>query len=383
MVSFLKDTFQLPDAGPTLDKLHDAAKAANRPAYAKAYAQGQGLWDDGLEQLSQAPVVQQAIRLAFVTGRNKDALAGFPPLKNPFSMNKETGHFQLAEGATPNLQFWDHVKRNLDKLGAEGQAHSRALRDHLDDLVPSYKDARSGAAKFFGAEDALEAGAKFASMSGRDTIKLHEARQALSKMGDAERKLFETGFVSNLIGKIEGAREGQDVVKAIFNSETAKQQIRLALGDERAAQLEAKLLTERAMNGLKIAVQGNSWTARQLAELGLAGGTTGSIGVLGAYTQDPQAIAASFLVGGLAAGRYKIDQRVAKRVGEMLASSDAGVIQKGVDIIAKSKRMRDAFLALDVPFARAGGNQATSVPLGQAAGIGHTEEQEQRVPRRP
>lgn len=382
MVQFLKETFGLPEAGPAMDALESAARAANRPAYVKAYAQGQGLWDDGLEQLSQAPVVQQAIRLAFVTGRNKDALAGFPPLKNPFSLNKQTGAFELADGATPNLQFWDHVKRNLDKLGAEGNAFSKALRGHLDDLVPSYKDARSGAAKFFGEEDALEAGAKFAAMSGRDSIKIHEARRGLAAMKPEERKLFEAGFVSNLIAKIESAPPGRDVVKLIFNSETAKQQIQLALGAERAGQLEAQLLTERAMNGLKTAIQGNSTTARQWIERGLAGGAT-TVGGVSAYNTDPVSMTTAALVGALTFGAKKIDQRVARRVAEMLASDNPAILKRGVDLVAKSSAMRETFRKLDVPVARVGGSQASSVPAMHAAGIGRADEDQQNVPRPP
>src|SRR5688572_27891103 len=126
-----------------------------------AYAAGPGLWDDSLEQFYLVQVDQQAIRLAFVTGRNRDILTGIPPLKNPLTLNKATGEFELQSGVTPSLQFWDHVKRNLDKLGADGQAFSKALRGHLDELVPDYKTARAGAAAAFGAEEALEAGQKF------------------------------------------------------------------------------------------------------------------------------------------------------------------------------------------------------------------------------
>lgn len=373
MASFLKETFDFPEPGATLDRLQEAARRTNRPAYAKAYAQGQSIWDEGLEQYSQAPVVQKAIQLAFVTGRNKAAMDGFPPMKNPFVLNRETGALELKPGVTPNLQFWDHVKRNLDQMGAEGQAFSKALRNHLDEIVPSYAEARAGAAKFFGAEDALEAGAKFATMGGRDAISLSEARKGLAAMSPEERKLFQTGFVSNLIAKVESLRDGQDVVKNIFNSEVARTQIRLALGEEKASQLEAKLLTERAMNGVKNAIQGNSTTARQWIERTLAGGATG-VGGIGAYETDPKKLTAAALTGALVAGSRRIDQRVARRVAEMLASDNPEILKAGERLIQKSTALRDAFRRLDLPSARVGGEQAPAVPVLQAAGVSRADD---------
>jgi hypothetical protein len=257
------------------------------------------------------------------------------------------------------------------------------LREHLDDLTPSgsYKEARSGAAKFFGAEDALEAGAKFATMSGRDAMSLAEAHKGLSKMGPADRKLFQTGFISNLIAKVEALKDGQDVVKNIFNSPHARNQIKLVLGETKAAELEARLLTERAMNGIKNAVQGNSTTARQWIERGMAGGATG-LGGVGAYDSDPQKIGVAALVGALAAGSRHIDTKVARRVAEMLASGNPAILKAGTQIVAKSQALREAFRKLDVPAARVGGEQAPIMPALQAAGISRAEDQPD-VPRPP
>lgn len=389
-VSFLKSNFDYPDSTATIDRLHATAKLQNRPAYAKAYSEGQAIWDEGLEQLVQAPVVQQAIRLAFVTGRNKAALDGFGPIKNPFVLNKETGALELMPGAIPNLQFWDHVKRNLDKVGGgEGPAFARALRDHLDEIVPSYKDARAGAAKFFGAEDALEAGAKFATMGGQDALKIGDARKALAALKPADRKLFETGFVSNLIAKVESLRDGQDVVKNIFNSEYARKQIQLALGKERADSLEAFLLTERAMDQLRGAL-GNSSTARQVYELGMAGaknpvtiaGLVGGASSYGSGSVGPGDAFAAGLAFAARKGQIKIDERIAKRVGEMLASDNPRVLEQAYKIVARSENFRRALLNFTAPGARISGEQAGGVPALQAAGVGRADDQPD-VPRPP
>lgn len=384
---YLKETFDFPEPGPALDRLQEAARRENGPAYRKAYAEGANLpFDEGLLQLSQAPVVQDAIRKAMITAKNEAAKLDLPPPKNPFRFDEDGRLRPMAnpDGSMmrPNLQFWDIVKRNLDKTGSpEAKDWARVLREHLDDLVPSYKDARSGAAKFFGAEDALEAGAKYATMSGRDAMSIAEAHKGLSKMGPADRKLFQTGFVSNLIAKIEDLKDGQDIVKQIFNSEFARGQVKRVLGENRAAELEARLTTERAMNGIKNAVQGNSTTVRQWIERGLAGGATG-LGGVGAYDSDPQKIGVAALVGALTAGSRHIDTKVARRVAEMLASDNPEILKAGTSIVAKSKALREAFRTLNIPSARVGGIQSPSVPALQAAGVSRAEDQPD-VPRPP
>jgi hypothetical protein len=378
VTEWLGKNFNYPDAGGLQIAMEAAARNANRPAYAKAYAKGQGLWDDSLEQLSQAPVVQQAIRLAFVTGRNKDALAGFPPLKNPFSMNKETGRFELAAGATPNLQFWDHVKRNLDKLGAEGQAHSKALRGHLDQLVPEYQAARAGAAKAFDAEDALEAGQKFvtARMDPRD------AARAIAKFTPEERKVFQDGVVSQFTKVLNDVGDRRSVLNKIAESPNARQNLELALGPQKAKELEAMLRMEGIMDMARSAVQGNSTTARQLAELGLAGGTYGFSG--GASNPlDPSALANAALVYGAAKGRNKINEGVSRKVAEMLASSDPATLLRGIKIVANNQQLFNSLRAADKGLARIGGQQSSGFAPMQAAGIGRADEQQPSVPRPP
>lgn len=387
---FLRSENDFPDTQGAIDRLQEAARRANRPAYAKAYSQGQAIWDPGLEQLTQAPVMQQAIRLAFVTGRNKAALDGFPPIKNPFVLNRATGLLEKDPGAIPNLQFWDHVKRNLDKMGAEGQAFSRALRGHLDEIVPSYAAAREGAARYFGAEDALDAGAKFATMSGTDAISIGTARKALAQFNPEERKLFETGFVANLIAKVEQLKDGQDIVKNIFNSEFARHQITLVLGQAKAARLEAHLQVERAMDRIRPAVQGNSSTARQLLEAGIAGATSPTAlataaGGISSYSSGNVGTGDVLLAGLTFAGRkskLKIDENVARRVAQMLASDDPRAISSATQVVARTPWLLTLFRKLELPAARISGEQSPGLPALQAAGVGRADNQPD-VPRPP
>lgn len=380
VTEWLGKNFNYPDAGALEEAIDQAAKSVNRQTYAKAYAKGQGIWDEDLSQLAQAPVMQQAIRLASVTGRNRDTLAGFPAVKNPFSMNKETGMFELAPGVTPNLQFWDHVKRNLDGLGAEGQAFSKALRGHLDQLVPEYKAARAGAAAFFGAEDALDAGKKFALSRNIDN---RDAARELAKMKPHERGLFQDGFISEFTRTLSQTGDRRTILNKIAESPAARQRLEMVLGPQKAKELEAMLRVEGIMDMARPAIQGNSTTARQLAELGLAGGTY-TVGTGGnVFSPDATAIANAALVYGAARGRNKINENVSRKVAEMLASSDPKILLRGIKIVAKNQQLFNSLRATDKGLARIGGQQSSGFAPVQAGAVSRAEEEQPSVPRPP
>jgi hypothetical protein len=338
-------------AGKTLDELQAAARAANRPAYGRAYAQGGGgLWTAELEGLAQAPAVQDAIRSVIKTGANKTVADGMPPIRNPFTTDG-AGNLTLARQADgsiarPNLQFWDYVSRELrGKAGEAARAGNkdlagdytnlrRQILNQLDDAVPAFREARSGAAQAFQAEDALEAGQKFVTSRMDNPA----ARKALARMNAAERDLFAEGFRSDLIAKIREAGDGRDIVKAIFGSPAARERVGIALGPQQAATLEAALVTETAMLRLQMAVGGNSTTARQLLEAGLAAGAPSALGGAAGYYQggSPGAVAGAIAGQALRQGRMKLDAGLARKIGEMLASGDVKQLQQVTKMAVKS-----------------------------------------------
>ncbi|WP_445222261.1 hypothetical protein ACKWRH_21640 [Bradyrhizobium sp. Pa8] len=395
LAAWLRSTFHYPNADAQQTALDNIARTVNRPNYAKAYADGANLkFTETLEQISQAPVVQEAIRRAMASAKNEAAKLGFTPPKTPFRFD-ETGRLKLKvneDGSKmePNLQFWDHVKRALDKTGTpEAKDWARILREHLDDVVPSYGTARAGAAKFFGAGDALEAGENFVGASQRFGIP--EARKALAKMSAEERQLFQDGYISRLVQTIEKTGDRRNVVNQIMGSPAAREEMHVAIGAQRTKELEARLRVESIMDRMRGAVQGNSTTARQLAEAGLAGGITGGAGY-GIATGDwnPKDVGVATVLGSMlsSGGRYAgakvqsgIDQRVAKKVAEMLVSDDPKVLQKGLAIVAKQQKLLGALRTADDALARAGGNQLSGMSVPQLPGIGPSRADEQ--PERP
>lgn len=352
---FVSDLGGGSDATTTIERLNDAARRANRPAYQRAYTEGaNGVWNENLGSLMEAPAVQDAVRSATRTGANRSVADGFKPVRSPFEVAADGTITPRVDAngaqAIPSLQFWDHVKRNLDdtigKLQRSGErsaaADAQALRsrlvEQLDEASPSYAAARGTAAQFFGAEDAVEAGARFVGARGENA----EFRRVIGNMSAPERQLFAHGFASELADKVSETGDRRSVLNSVFQSPAARERVTMAMGPARAARLEAFLNVEATMDLLRTAVQGNSTTARQLAELGAAGGIGGGIGYLQGGG-SPGSITAGVLLGSLARhGALRINANVAQRVGEMLASRDPATYQRALNTIAQNREFMRA-----------------------------------------
>jgi hypothetical protein len=373
LTDWLRSTFHYPDAPAQQAALAEAGRNVNRVGYATAHNDpaAQAMWDEGFQQLMQAPVMQEAARGATRTGANQAAMAGFAPVRNPFEFH-DVGSLTPRytqrvdnQGRTilPNLGFWDQVKRNLDdqintlqRSGANSAARDAqqlrtALVSHLDELVPSYAQARAGAAHFFGAEHALEAGQNFVN----SRLGNREARLALAQMNSTERQLFQDGFVDRFVQQLRETPDRRSVLNAIANSPASVERLHIALGPQRAGELEAMMRVEHVMDLARPAVQGNSTTARQLAELGLAGGVGTITG--GGNPLDPQSLVHAALVYGALRGRGAINERVSRQVAQLLASGASTRIAQGIRMAAQP-RMLGALRNADAALARAGSVQA-------------------------
>ncbi len=343
----------------TLAQLQDAARRANRPLYAQAYREGgAGIWNPEIEQLTAAPAMQDAIRAAVRTGANADVAAGFPATRAPFSVAQD-GTLAPVLGpdgsrAIPSLQFWDHVQRNLRDMagkaerGGENHAASvygslrRTLLEQLDQAAPTFAQARGNAARAFGAEDALEAGAKFATAKGQN----QEYARALTEFSGPERQLFAHGFMSALENQVREVPFRQNVLSKIDQSPAARQRIEMAVGPERAERLRTFLHAESIMDMLRTAVQGNSTTARQLENIKQISSQLAAPTIFGgagfAATGDIKDASAAGLVGaGLKHGSAKINSNIMRHVGEMLASNDPARVDRALATIKASKPMQE------------------------------------------
>jgi hypothetical protein len=251
----------------------------------------------------------------------------------------------------PDLQFWDYTKRELDDMAGaalRGGRNSEAatltniastLRSELDKAVPSYASARQGAAAFFGAEDALDAGRKFVTLSKS----IPETKQALAKMNGAEKDAFAVGFASELKDAINATRDRANVIDRIYGTPEARQKIALALGDGKAQQFEAFVRVEQIMDRMRGAM-GNSTTARQLKELGMAGAAGAGVG---AVTGDwKSGLTTALLVRGARAYGTKIDETMAKSIARMLLSDDPQQIKTAISVAGRNQKALETIDAM-------------------------------------
>jgi hypothetical protein len=343
------------DAAGDLEAIQAAGRRANRPAYAQAYAIGdRPIWSPELERLTASPSILQALRGAQAKWRDWQVLDGFGA-SNPPVRIAPGGTLQFQPGGLlpfPNIQFWDYAARNIAdraatarRSGATQEAArlgglERALKTELDTIVPEFGAARRGAASFFGADNALEAGHNFARQGIVEPRQQLMQRQAFSRFSPEERQIFSRGYASNLADMIERSPDNRNVLSAAFvNSGPARDRTLMALGPQNAGQLEALLRAERIVDRARTNM-GNSRTAQYLSALGMAGGTAGATaGAEALVNQDfnpAHVLTAAIGVGLARRGAQVIDQRVARRVGEMLASDDPAILARGAQVAART-----------------------------------------------
>lgn len=367
--------------GNSIDDVRDAltarARQENGQRYERARQEAEalvghtqafpdGLWTPELDRLAQSDLVQSAMNRSISTGTNEATVAGQRAARptSPFETGPN-GDLRVTQGldpvtgqrTLPTLDFWDQVQRNLrsteqtarrtgdDNLARQAGVLRSQLVDHLDQIVPSYQEARQGAARFFGAQDALEAGENYFNQNGRNDIA--QAQRAFARFSPAERELFQHGFTQAMSHASSQVGDNANITgRAWVNSPLARQKMALGLGAPNAQATEAQLLRERIMDRARTAL-GNSTTARQLVEMGLAGGVSGAYG-----DWSPTSIASGVAAGHFA-GRalnpvlnhlgQAIDGRVSNEVMQILMSDDPAVLQR---VIQRSQTPQRVIQAL-------------------------------------
>jgi hypothetical protein len=344
------------------ESLKQEAARANRPAYQAAFDAGdREIWSPELERLSGSPTVQRAMRGA-VSGWQDRAIADGFGAMNP-GANVKNGQLSFSQGRVPvfpNLQFWDYTKKILDdQVGAAIRAGktqkaatltaiTKGLRQELDNMVPEYSSARQGAAAFYGANDALDAGAMFAKSPGN----IREGLHTFSGMKKAEKEAFKVGYLAQKKEDVLKARDSFDVIQRQFGSPAAREMNEKILGKSASLELEAFARVENIMNNMKRGL-GNSTTARQLAEMGLAGGIGTGAGLLtGQDWQTTSSLGIMAVIGSRGARmlNQKVDQKIVKEVGKILLSNDPKLLGKLQTNAVLSDKWMKALQAIGMGF---------------------------------
>lgn len=345
--------------------IRDTAKFTNAPRYKAAFEapQARAVWSPQIRQLMESPMFRSAVNMAESRGADKAAITGFKAVKNPFQFNRD-GSITLRTNpdgsrALPSLAFWNQVKINLDgmieratrgakpdrSLAADLAQMKNMLVADLDAAVPQYRSARQGAASFFDAEDALDAGRKFANQPRS----VPEAKRAFSAFNESEQQAFRTGYASELIDRIRSTRDRVNVINQVFGNQSSREMVELVFGKYRAQELEAYIRVENLADMIRGAL-GNSTTARQLFELGIGTGIGGGAGFLFSGGNMQGALAGAAIGGGRKAAQMmgqRVDAEVMKHVAKLLTSRDPSDIQKAIGNAAMSPMWMRAINALE------------------------------------
>lgn len=340
------------------EQLKTAADLANDPAYRKAFSSpnAQAVWDNDIAQLMQSPTFRKAVSEAEAVSNDSAAVANGRAVKNPFVL-AEDGTYRLktnSDGSTalPNLEFWNQVKINLQRAyedSVSSPTRARAIQqlknklvENLDARVPEYKTARSGAALFFGTDNAVDAGR----IAARTAGKVPEFTKAIGKMNQFEREAAQIGYASELLDGIRKSGDNRNLLlNSLFNTPDGRARNVLFLGEQNAAKLEAYARVEGLVDKLRTAVTGNSNTAQQLAAMGAF--SVGGWALSGADI-SPNALLAAAVPWALKTMGKKGNEQVMRSIAEMLTSQDPKVLDKVIRNAALSQTHMEALRALEM-----------------------------------
>jgi hypothetical protein len=343
-----------------MEMADEAATRANRTLYGDAYAKGSdSIWTPELERIASTAEVQTALKAAIKKAASRNILDGFGAM-NPKVGLDEFGNIVFRDKggmpAYPDLRLWDLTKRELDRMGKMAARNSdsdaslysglaRKLKAELTSLPeagPAYAKALQTAASHFGAENAYEAGMKFAAQKG---MSAREAIKGLSKLKPEERKLFREGYIQAMRDTLKDAPKNRDALLMIMQSDGAADRARVALGKDGGKKLEAQLEVEKAMDLMRKSM-GNSTTARQLAQLGLASAAGSSAMAANGNTDIGSLTAGAIAGAGLKWGKGRLDEKLAAHIGKLLSSNDPGKITLLIKTASQSPKYMQTLRAL-------------------------------------
>jgi len=256
----------------TIRKLYDLANTSDA---------AKSVWNDDLASLSKVDDIKKAMRKANSIATDPDSgITTFRPASE--QQEVETGLVDSSgqpikkiipgtEASSPNLMFWDQVKRSLDdqiqsafSTNQKDQARrllnlKGRLTNTLDNAVPEYGEARNAAADNFGSSNAIEAG--YNSLKVMNAFKAQDVATALSKMTADQRQLFSDGAAGYL--KEVAANKGTDYVVRMMGKPAIANRIKMAIGDDNFNSIYGKALSESTLSKIKPPVEATAQGVKQ------------------------------------------------------------------------------------------------------------------------
>jgi hypothetical protein len=288
---------RLQNTNTLLRDLTDQQKQKAAPLYAKAYDTPVGVLNDKellkyLDRPAFKKAYARAVSMAANEGESLPQIYRFKTDGNGRPIYDEDGlpvYGDLED--LPNVKVLDWMKRGLDDvINAKqtkegfGSTEARVIRNakneflnRLDELVPSYRDARAVFAGDAALKDAIEQGRKIFTMPENDW---REVAADFNKLTDMERNMFRAGVVD--AAKIQADRitrefgTARDVTRLFDNTQTLGR-LRSAFPDDQSFNTFKNQLGEEArFTEVRNRVLAGSRTAPLTAEMAEQAGPTGA-----------------------------------------------------------------------------------------------------------
>ena len=288
-------------------------------------------------------------------------------------VNKKLGDYpaswNVKGGATPNIAYWDQVKRELAANVTTGMRSSdpsavanvplyqnavSELTAELDKLVPAYGSTRNKAAELFGVETSLEGGYKLAqTLASGSPFKVGEFMKNYKKLRPSEKQAFAQGTARFMLQKSNG-----DMSKLIgyMENPNVKKTLANVLGQDKFDALYAKAISANLMSNADNFSYTSSATGRKLKDLGvdMAGGVALALPTIPASMASGNvglklAAGAAIATGALAGIAMNASERkVADRVVRLAFSTDpkdarafAKLLADDYDAVSVSRKLGD------------------------------------------
>jgi hypothetical protein len=244
------------DALDLADNLIQTRAKMSQPLYQKAYEKDVVIGGESLDDFMKLPKFQEAYKKA-------QTLAEYDGIRLP-SLTETNNVIDLKTA--------DYIKRGLDdvlfvakmptsgigktELGKlkEKRAEFVKFIDDYEGVPVEYKQARQAYSGTTSIIDAIEEGKNFFNLDAR------ELRKTFDSLTPAEKDAFAVGAYDAVKLKINSGADGADAVRRVFGSPEKRDQLRVLLGDESFAGLEANLARERAIRGVDLQLTSGSRT---------------------------------------------------------------------------------------------------------------------------
>ncbi|MER9018904.1 hypothetical protein [Mesorhizobium sp. M0898] len=331
----------------TIDDIISQRQTAAKPLYDKAY-QTPVPFSAKLESLlDRGKVMKDALRRA----RDMGEAEGIPS-QQFFAKIADDGSYTIQ--SVPDARQWDLMKRSLDdaiqaetetlpngseKLSNLGRIVSgirREMLTEIDKANPAYAQARK---VYSTASESLDAVTRGGKLLDADP---ELARRTLEGMSEGDKQLARLGISKALVDRVQKAKDGANVVRAIFASPRTRSVLKETFPSEASFNdFKSTMEREAQKTRTKVAIQGNSTTAQQAMDIG---GNQIDMGVVGNLATGRFGAAAGSIIQKTLARATVVNEATANELAKILTTTDPAVSRQ---IMGEMQRlaMKDARVA--------------------------------------